>query len=634
MNIPLYKGRNSLMYHITVPMMNLYIPRAGREALLREVQRLDAHRVLLVIQPYLPTGEKRDREFALLRENIAFFKENGLEVGIWMWAFAIMEENNYVGIETLDGQKLIHDICPLNEDFCAYAADYLTQLPAMHPHIILFDDDFRLGMYGKEPGCLCELHRARIAEQVGELPERDELARRILFGGPNRYRTAWLDANRDSLLSFCRMAREAVDRVDPTIRMGVCSCMSAWDADGRAAEEIDRTLAGRNRPIRRLIGAPYWAPLGAWRNRLPNIFELNRMEVSWFSNPETELFCEGDTFPRPRSSCPARYLELYDMAMRADGTTDGILKYGLDYYATAAYETGYAARHEKNVPIYREIQTHFADKTAVGVRVYAYPHKIEQAVLTEDGVMDCMFFSTAARMLSDCSIPTTYYGDGICGIVFGEDARQLPLHALDHGMILDAHAAQILSARGVDVGAVWGEKTFSASFERFRHPEEVVSVSVTSTCCTVADGATVLSDFHTDGECPGAGTPAAYLYENASGQRFLVFTFEIGFSCEERLYRSYARSCQIANAVEWLCGKKLPAYIRCQPDVYVMAKTDGSSMAIGLWNCYADEVINPVIELGMCAGHVHAINCTARLDGDRVYLSDIEPFAFAGVVVQ
>ncbi len=48
----------------------------------------------------------------------------------------------------------------------------------------------------------------------------------------------------------------------------------------------------------------------------------------------------------------------------------------------------------------------------------------------------------------------------------------------------------------------------------------------------------------------------------------------------------------------------------------------------------ADEVINPVIELGMCAGHVHAINCTARLDGDRVYLSDIEPFAFAGVVVQ
>ncbi len=26
------------MHHITVPMMNLYIPRAGREALLREVQ--------------------------------------------------------------------------------------------------------------------------------------------------------------------------------------------------------------------------------------------------------------------------------------------------------------------------------------------------------------------------------------------------------------------------------------------------------------------------------------------------------------------------------------------------------------------------------------------------------------------
>ena len=56
-------------------------------------------------------------------------------------------------------------------------------------------------------------------------------------------------------------------------------------------------------------------------------------------------------------------------------------------------------------------------------------------------------------MLAACGVPTTYSGNGLCGIAFGENARYLESSAWEKGLILDASAARILSERGIDVFA-------------------------------------------------------------------------------------------------------------------------------------------------------------------------------------
>ena len=58
------------------------------------------------------------------------------------------------------------------------------------------------------------------------------------------------------------------------------------------------------------------------------------------------------------------------------------------------------------------------------------------AVNAEANVQD-IFFSKAARTLAFNTVPTVYEGDGICGIVFDENARRLPKEALKNGLILD-----------------------------------------------------------------------------------------------------------------------------------------------------------------------------------------------------
>ena len=128
-------------------------------------------------------------------------------------------------------------------------------------------------------------------------------------------------------------------------------------------------------------------------------------------------------------------------------------------------------------------------------------------------------------------------------------------------------------------------------------------------------------------------TPAAYMYENGEGERFLVFSFN-GYYNGEAMDRSYARARQISDAVQWLTGKKLPAFVYGNPDLYIMTKVSDGEMAVGLWNCSADYAMEPTVELDGEYRDVEFINCTGELQGDKVLLCDIPAFTFAAVVVK
>jgi hypothetical protein len=248
-----------------------------------------------------------------------------------------------------------------------------------------------------------------------------------------------------------------------------------------------------------------------------------------------------------------------------------------------------------------------------------------------------LFFSQAARMLACNSIPTTYEGSGVCGIVFGENARNLPESGMKKGLILDIDAAEILSSRGIDVGleninGILNDTSGSivaGMEEHFLNNDNYISIiGACSYDITVKKSVEVLSDIETK----NGNIPLSYRYENADGNRFLVLNVNPAHD-ESAMLKHYARGRQISDNVLWLSGEKLPAYVYGNPSLYVQCKQNKNSMAVGLWNFCADSVDEPIIypENGVNVQVISTIGCKAEVEDGVIKLSRIEPYGFAAV---
>lgn len=622
------------MYKITVPVMNENLKRCGLERTLEELKRLDAERVLLALDTYETDPEKRKEMVEELADNCRFMKAHGYEVGTWFWTFLLKDNKEFRNMRSLSGKEIPETMCPTDDKFVAFAAEYVKELATTGVDLILFDDDFRYGILSDTPACLCDGHIEAINRITGEQADLEEISRQIQTGGRNKVRDAYLQANGDAFRRFAAAIRAAVDEVNPDIRIGACACMTSWDIDGTDAYELAKLLAGNTKPFVRLIGAPYWAVRRNWGNCVQDVVELERMESVWTRKGEIEIWAEGDAWPRPRYNCPSSYLESFDMAIRAAGCTDGILKYGLDYHTNADYETGYAKAHERNSENYKGIQELFSDKESCGVRVYESMKKVADLVVptkvNDRADLEDLFFSKAARTLSHNAIPSVYEGEGVCGIVFGENARNLPLTALKKGLILDIAAAEILTERGVDVGLLAiGDCAQDGSEEHFFYNNNCHLAQAEMVYdITLKASAEILSDMKTS----KGVFPVSYRYENPDGNRFLVLNLNTRFG-KLGLMKTYERSRQYAEQIPWLSGEKLPAYVYGHPSLYMQCKKKDTAMAVGLWNLFADIAVEPVVELAEVYSEIRFLNCSGRLDGDKVYLSDIPAFGFAAFEV-
>jgi len=622
--------------------MNSVVTHENREAVLSELRRFDAERVFLAMDFYTLDESKQKIAFSALKDNCAFFKANGLEVGSWVWAFELPEKSSYRGMRSVLGKEHPERICPTDSEFVKFSQEYIRNFARCGVDIIMFDDDYTFNFLDDGgPGCLCDGHVALINGTTGESHNREELTELIMSGGKNKYRDAYLKANGDSLRAFAKAIREAVDEIDPNIRIGKCSCMASWDIDGTTSSEIARILAGKNKPFYRFIGAPYWAVRTSFGVSLQDAVELERMESSWDRYDDIEVFAEGDVYPRPRYNCPASYLEGFDTALRASGCTDGILKYGMDYNSEPYYEQGYAKFHEKNRSIYKGIDEMFKGKKHTGIRVYESMKKIadmEMDTAVNAGAdIEYMFQPKAARTLAHNSIPSTYEGEGVCGIVFDENARALPLSALKNGLILDIAAAEILMKRGVDVGINKIGDKCDGQIERNLETGNKIChyfIPITVFNNEFNKNAKILSVLETE----NGDIPLSYLYENADGNKFLVFNANSRPNGEgrrkntrfgpESVFRNYERSRQIAEFAEYASGKKLPAYVYSCPEMYIQCKEADGKLAVGLWNFFADEAFDFTVELSESYSKIKFLNCEGSLDGNKVTVKSIPAFEF------
>ncbi len=639
------------MYRYTVPINNLTLFEDDREGVVNTLRAMKADRVMLCIGSYHFDPEEKKTELEILKDNCAFLKSRGIETGAWLWTFMdVRSDSEFVRMRTLSGGDSKQSVCPSDAGFRKFAADYLCDIARCGVDIILYDDDFR---YGNLNGiaCLCDNHLSYMSKELGEKVTLEQLHDKLFVGGANKYRSAWLRSKRYYFELFAKEMREALDKVAPNVRIGICSSHPNWDYDGITSFELGKLLAGNTRPFVRLCGAPYWAPksmLGG--HRLQDTIELSRMLLSYANKDDgIETVSEGDTYPRPRWSCPASYLEGFDMAIRASGGTDGILKYTFDYTSSSRYEKGYNNRHISNLPIYDKIDSLFGDKKAIGVRVFEYLNKYENMLVPPSAKsekdLEFHFFSYASRMLAAANIPTSYDESDTVGIAFGENARYLTRDVLKNGIILDARAAEILSERGIDVGIKKKGERLGINFENFVSDNEKVALfSSFAYKLELEDGANIESTFTTSGSLTEMASKWAndtssnqneivgsYTYENADGERFLVFSFDGGLA-HNSLLRSYARADQLKRIIPYL-GNSCGFYISTSPDLYAIAKRKGNKFSLGLWNFCADAVDEPTVysEVSKNLKVISTIGCTAEADNGILKLSRIEPYGFAAV---
>lgn len=630
-----------IMYRIYIPVnCDKFYRTKNKQLLLDELRQFDADTVMLNFETSLDghvilySEEEAERQLRRLYEACAFFKENGYTVGAWFWGLQFDAQFSFTTIQTLNGKAVHRFACPSDPDFLDTFSERLTQIASTGVDLILLNDDLRFGAWGGF-GCVCENHIRMMCDAVGENVGKKELIEKILSGGQNKYRDAFLLSNRRSLENYAVRMREAVDRVNPQIRLGFCACMTSWDIDGDAFD-LARRMAGNTRPLLRLIGAPYWAKGKEEASRLPAIVELERMEASWNTDPEIELLAEGDVYPRPRLHCGANYLEGFDMALRASGALDGILRIAIDYVSNVGYEKGYVRQYLKNKPMYEAIEKHFTKKKSTGVRIYAMQHKVASMLLPNAlgtlSDMQEMFYPSEARVLASCGIPTVYEGKGSVGIAFGENAYGLPETALENGLILDTLSAKILTERGVDVGIRSFGEPMPFFFQYLLGEDNYIIAEGSRAFALDLDGKVEIFSCATKTLEGTEGIPFCYRYENGKGQKFLVFNC-IGKDSEMQL-KHYANAKLITDNVGWLSGTPLPAFCIGYPNLYMQCKEDEGTLAIGIWNFFEDEAIAP--EVFLCGDYREAefLFGGGKMLADRLILDDIPPFGFRAILLK
>ena len=241
--------------------------------------------------------------------------------------------------------------------------------------------------------------------------------------------------------------------------------------------------------------------------------------------------------------------------------------------------------------------------------------------------MQNLFFSPAAKMLSDNTIPTTYTEKNTVGIAFGENAKYIPDEALENGLIIDIKAAHILMDKGIDVGIERiGSVVSNAPLLRFKTDGEYVESYYSENSLydvTYKKDAEILV---TSGLKGNEYTDAVY-YKSSENQKFVVFSFD-AYSTHKDRYRSYAMQKLLLDCIAKL-NCPLPAECKGNPDLYILCREDEKELSIGLWNFFADAVKKPVIELSEEYSDFEFVNCTGTKSGNKITLSKLSAFEFA-----
>ncbi len=588
-------------------------------------------------------------EYDKVKATVEYFRSNGFEVGIWITTLGnghcltlsgrTDEKFDFTQITGIGGEsQSAYSNCPLDKNFIEACKSGVRRIASIGSDLIMIDDDLRFySRRGVRFPCFCPLHLREYYKKLGEEIPREKLEKLILTGGENKYRTSLLEVFEESILGFARALREAVDEVNPKIRLGQCT-FETWDMFGADPISISKALAGNTPPFARISGAPF-----SNANVLP-IIEYSRQQYAWGKGSGVELFSEGDIYPRSRGNVNSRHLEIFELIMSADGTSDGMLAYLFDYFSYPDYEPKYVERYCRNAKIRGELREIFEGKRSIGVEVVGVAHKAQRWQLPEELEQQSLDMMLAAvkpasvDLLAPNSIPSTFEEQSDYPLlVIGENARHVSLERLSQGAIIDIPAARILQERGVDTGLISAhmEEMEKECFDKYGDFVGVfgpITKRESFYSIECSERAEIRSTF------APKGTPASYRYENANGQRFMVLAYDHFKSIVKGKVTVFTsghyRKAELIEAAEWLSGKKIPAVTTKCPNLYMLASKGENALSVALANVSIDEALDPVVELDKNYSEIRFVNCSGRLEGDKVYLSDIAAYGLCAFEVK
>ena len=645
------------MYEVYIPLMGKIRTEKSWQKTISELKRARPDRVYIVYYRTLENAKAKKKAREVFKNNKDILENAGFKTGAWFCPTIgygspspgdNAAEKHYRKIAGAAGGET-HAFCPLDENFRKDLCDEFKGLAEMGTDTILLEDDFTLTggkLWINNPGCLCDEHLRLLSERLGENVTRDKLLPYLITGKSNKYRKEYLKLMGETLLKIAEDIEKAVHSVSPDTRIGFSSNSASYHLEGASAFQIAETLAGKNKPFVRLTAAPYWKNGPSLNSTIENA----RMQGAWFTERGEDVMTEGDTYPRPRFLVSAAELEMYDIILRADGNSTGILKYMLDYNSLADYETGYVDFHAENAELYKEIENRFKGEN-VGLRVLEYPHNT--GLMDFDDSFDYFGFADHGILplisqwfVTDNSLPTTYGKTDGAALVFGTNAQLVTDEDLNQGLILDVKAAKILSEKGIDVGFLKIESAPKPAGEYFFAENDSTVASTEREGgyfkFTLKDNARVLSRFYLAGETLAVvpdysekleSFPACYLYGNAEGQRFMVYTFAPTYvktksEWHNGIFRNYYRQKQLINGYEWLCGKPLPAVCEKHPHLYILCKREGEKLHIGLFNLSKDKIKNPEVTADKVYKELDCFNCKGSINGRKIRLDTVlQPFS-------
>ncbi len=614
------------------------------DVLLDQLKRGKIYRVFLCGAGFLYSEKcKLIDEPEKYKKMIQLFKDEGFETGIWISSLGhgcmlpgtklSEDEKKFTNLRGVNGGVAEHGFCPSDENFRRVFCEKIKKLAELGPDLIQLDDDYRLNYRGGIIcACFCDKHLKEYYERIGEELPLEEISKYLLTGGKNKYRTAYMEMCRDTLLDFAKVLRSAVDEVNPNIRLNSCGTIENWDASGTDMIEIAKAFAGNTRPFMRTNAGPYWHK-GTTYKTLIDVIEYTRMQAQWCKGEDIELFGEGDTFPRPRYNLSASLLELFDMSIMASGGLEGDLKYMFDYFFTPDYESGYIDRHIRNEKLRDELTEVFSGKPSVGPRVISTMHIAENRDVPKEYEECRVSMRDEYRylaLLSANSIPTTFGESEYPALVIGENAKYVTEKDLENGAVLDVKAAEILRERGFDTGLISAEKANVETETYNRIGEKVISIETKAFYeLSVKDGAEVLSVFNPN------NTPSSYIYN-----KFCVMAVDLTYAevnntnYSKNYFFNYYRQADLVYALEKICGKKLPAVCRKNPMLYTLTSKDDNSMAVLFANVHEDGVYDGKVELDREYKSIRFVNCKGRMEGSSVIIDEIQPFGVAAFEVK
>ena len=506
-----------------------------------------------------------------------------------------VDKNEEKWTRTIDLDGNIKRFCPLDEDFRNYIFETVASLAKEKPCFILGDDDIR--GFSPKAECFCKLHTAEFNRRTGKHYTPEQYRQAVLkskVGDP--IFTAYEQLRQDTVNGVCRLIREAIDSVDPSIPAG--TCMPEWELrfNGNAAKAI----AGKNQPpVMRIASAKYCEQTALDLG----VNHLGSMACRLFWHEIPEALDEVDTCPHTLYSKAARSVHAKLCSAIFAGLNGAKIWCINTHKADLPVNRKYTAELEKHRKFYPELAEMLKDAVPEGIIIpvhdrfpHWHPADTAESFVSPENWVDRMLgvYGIPFRASFELNENGIYAIAGETAIErFSDDQlRQL----MTRKVLLDGPAAVALTKRGFakDLGVKAEYRDFA--FNREISPDGKTSYPIAKKpqipyLTKTASGAEDLTFL---GYAPFATSPAEKVcpgtvsYHNRRGGTICTAAFQRDFIFS---WMQDIRKLWLEMLLGKLNGKKLP-YVAAdfQPVMLLHRKLKSGADVLGIFNLGFDPM--------------------------------------------